>query len=175
MAMASRDPVEIGVAVPADGPRIVDILTEGAAWMAAKDCPAWSAAVLTEAYVAPRIARSEFLAARVGGEIAGVCTLSRTDPVFWPDDPPGFAAYLHKLAVRRAFAGGSVTRALIAHCAELAGRWSCSALRLDCHPVLRPLYERHGFSYVDTRGVREDDDLLVVDRLELLLGAENPG
>jgi GNAT superfamily N-acetyltransferase len=81
----------------------------------------------------------------------------------------GFAAYLHKLAVRRDFAGGGASRTLIGHCAMLARTWGCAALRLDCHPVLRPLYERLAFSYVDTRRVSDDGDVIVVDRLEMSL------
>ena len=177
MAPPERTPWDIRFAAPQDGAQIVGILAEGAAWMAAKGCPAWSASVLTEAFVAPRIARCEFLAARAGGEIVGVCTLSPSDPVFWPDDPPGFSAYLHKLAVRRGVAGAGVSRALIAHCAALARSWNCSALRLDCHPMLRPLYERFGFGYVDTRRVLDFGEMIVVDRLELRLRDEgfSPG
>ena len=169
MAPPDGTPLDISTAAPADGEQILAILTEGAALMAAKGCPAWTAAVLNEGFVARRIARAEFLAARADGGIVGVCTLSRSDPVFWPDDPPGLAAYLHKLAVRRDFAGRGASQALIGHCAALARTWGCSALRLDCHKVLRPLYERLAFSYVDTRRVSDYGDVIVVDRLEMPL------
>jgi GNAT superfamily N-acetyltransferase len=168
MAALEPMPVEVDLAAPADGEQVAGLLTDGAAWMAAKGCPAWSAAVLTEAFIGPLIARAEVWVARSGGEVVGVCTLSRADPVFWPEAPAGLAAYLHKLAVRRDFAGGGVTRPLIGHCAGLARDWNCSALRLDCHPVLRGLYERHGFRFVDTRRVDQGDgEIIVVDRLEM--------
>lgn len=162
--------IEVSFAAADDVTEIVAVLTEAAAWMAAKQCPAWSASTLTSAFVAPFVAQREFLAARSGGLIAGVCTLSRTDPVFWPDGPPGEAAYLHKLAVRRAFSGRAVTPALVDASERVAGSWGCNALRLDCHPMLRGVYEALGFTYVDTRGVIEDGDQpMIVDRLQRTL------
>jgi GNAT superfamily N-acetyltransferase len=170
--MPAREPAsfETGHATAGDIPEIVALLTEASAWMAMKGTPPWQASVLTEAFVMPRVERGEFIVARCGGEIAGVCTLTRSDPEFWPEDPVGQAAYLHKLGVRRRFAGGGVTTHLVAHCVGLARRWECAALRLDCHGALRGLYERLGFSYVDTRQVREDDgQTIIVDRLQLWL------
>jgi GNAT superfamily N-acetyltransferase len=170
--MPARDSgsFESGYATAEDVPEIVAVLTEASARMAAKHNPLWQASVLTEAFVTPRVERAEFIVARRGGEIAGVCTLTRSDPEFWPEDPVGQAAYLHKLGIRRRFAGGGVTARLVEHCLGLARVWGCAALRLDCHPTLRGLYERLGFSYVDTREVREDDgQTITVDRLQVWL------
>jgi GNAT superfamily N-acetyltransferase len=162
--------IEVSFAAADDVGEIVAVLTEAAAWMAAKQCPVWSASTLTPAFVAPLVAQREFLAARSGGIIAGVCTLSRADPIFWPDDPPGEAAYLHKLAVRRAFAGRAVTPALVEACGGLARSWGRRALRLDCHPLLRGIYGGLGFTYVDTQDVAADDgSILIVDRLQMSL------
>jgi GNAT superfamily N-acetyltransferase len=162
--------MEVSFAAADDVAEIVAILTEAAAWMAARHCPAWSASTLTPDFVAPIVVQRGFLAARSGGMIAGVCTLSRTDPIFWPDDPPGEAAYLHKLAVRRAFSGRAVTPALVEACQRVAESWGCNALRLDCHPMLRGVYEALGFTYVDTRSVVEDGDQpMIVDRLQRTL------
>ncbi|MCA6282276.1 MAG: GNAT family N-acetyltransferase [Phenylobacterium sp.] len=160
--------VPIGFASPVDMHAVVSVLAEAAGWMSAKGTPAWDASSLTEAFVAPFIARSELLVARSDDVIVGVCTLARSDPEFWPDAPAGFAAYLHKLAVRRTHAGGTVTPRLVKRCSSLARAWGCSMLRLDCHPNLRSLYERLGFSYVDTSFPRPDN-AFVVDQLQLQL------
>jgi GNAT superfamily N-acetyltransferase len=58
--------------------------------------------------------------------------------------------YVHRLAVRRAFAGATVSHALLRFAADEAKRRGCSALRLDCiasRPKLRAVYERFGFRY----------------------------
>jgi GNAT superfamily N-acetyltransferase len=170
MSSPAAEPIATGFATAADVAEIVSIMCEGAAWMAAKGCPPWVVSALTPAMVAPLVARSEFIAARAAGELVGVCTLSATDPDFWPEDAPGFAAYIHKLAVRRTFAGGRVTSRLVEHCRSLAHEWRCKALRLDCHPILHPVYRRLGFSYVDTRDVGlADGRTLLVDRFEIRL------
>ncbi|HEY2751476.1 GNAT family N-acetyltransferase [Phenylobacterium sp.] len=162
--------IEVGFASHTDVGDIVATLLEGAAWMAAKHSPAWQVSDLTPAMATAFVSRSEFIAARAGGDLVGVCTLTRVDPDFWPEDPPGFAAYIHKLAVRRAFAGGQVTRSLVEHCLTLARAWGCKALRLDCHPVLNPVYRRLEFNYVDTRNVAlADGRTLLVDRFEIRL------
>ncbi len=162
--------IDIGFASAADVADILSIMREGAAWMVAKGCPAWEVSNLTPQMAAPFIERSEFVVARARGEVVGCCTLTRTDPDFWPDDPPGFAAYIHKLAVRRSFAGGWVTQRLVDHGLDLARAWGCQALRLDCHPILHAVYERLGFTYVDTRNVGvADRRILVVDRFEIRL------
>jgi acetyltransferase (GNAT) family protein len=159
---------DIGFAVAADVEDILGLMREGSAWMLAKGCPAWNLASLTPAMAAPFVARSEFIAARAGREIVGACTLTRADPDFWPEDPPGAAAYIHKLAVRRTFAGGRVSSLLVDHCRGLALGWDCRALKLDCHPILNSLYRGLGFTYVDTRTAKlADSRSLVVDRFEI--------
>ncbi|WP_434006142.1 GNAT family N-acetyltransferase [Escherichia coli] len=75
--------------------------------------------------------------------------MSAEDPEFWPDALKGEAAYLHKLAVRRTHAGRGVSSALIEACAMRANAGvRQAAARLP--PNLRGLYERLGFTHVDT-------------------------
>jgi GNAT superfamily N-acetyltransferase len=163
-------PIDVGVALPADVADILDILREGAGRMAEKGSGEWAVAKLTQAMAMPFVERGEFLVARVGREVVGCCTLTRADPEFWPEDPPGEAAYIHRLAVRRSFAGGLVTRRLVAHCLGLARGWGCRALRLDCHPRIHQIYVGLGFSHVDTGDVRlADGRVLLSDRFEIRL------
>jgi GNAT superfamily N-acetyltransferase len=159
--LADGSAISSGFAVAHDANEVIAVLTEAAAWMATKGTPAWDASVLSEAFVAPLIARSELLVARSDTGIVAVCTLARSDPEFWPDASVGFAAYLHKLAVRRPHAGGVVTPHLIERCSSVARDWGCSMLRLDCHPNLRSLYERLGFSYLDTFHPRGNPSFVV--------------
>lgn len=121
--------------------------------MAAKGWPGWTDDDISPAFVADRVAAREMVAAKVDGRLAGVCTLSRADPEFWPEDRVGEAAYLHRLAAPRAFSGRRVTPAIVAWCAETARGWDCHALKLDCHPHIREIYLRLGFTHLDQRTV----------------------
>ncbi|ENZ0353944.1 GNAT family N-acetyltransferase [Shigella flexneri] len=112
------------------------------------------------------VLRSELLVASCSDGIVGCCTLSAEDPEFWPDALKGEAAYLHKLAVRRTHAGRGVSSALIEACRHAARTQGCAKLRLDCHPNLRGLYERLGFTHVDTFNPGWDPTF-IAERLEL--------
>jgi hypothetical protein len=110
------------------------------------------------------------VAARADGALAGVCTLSRSDPEFWPQEAPGEAAYLHRLAVRRAFAGGRLTPAIVAWCAATTAGWGCRALKLDCHPHIAGIYLRLGFTRLDQWTTHPSDRTpYLVDRFVMAL------
>jgi GNAT superfamily N-acetyltransferase len=154
----------------ADAPGVIEVLREGARWMAIKGWPGWTAEDVSPRFVANRIARGEMVAARMHGCVVGACSLSRWDPDFWPEDQPGDAAYVHRLAVRRAHAGGQITPAIVAWCANTAHAWGCAALKLDCHPNIRDIYVRLGFTHRDQRTVCPDDRApYTVDRFMMSL------
>lgn len=162
----ARLEMTVRTASNSDASDVIALLHEAAAWMAAKGTPAWDTSTLNLAFIEPFILRSELIVASCGPLIVGACTLSPTDPEFWPDAPEGFAAYLHKLAVRRTHAGRGVSERLVSRCREIAREQGCSMLRLDCHPNLRSLYERLGFTHLDTYYPRGDTSF-VVERLEV--------
>ena len=63
--------------------------------------------------VAAEVANGFFALAWSGSEAAGTVKFQLTDPEFWPDRPDDNAAYIHRLGVRRRFAGGGVSTALM--------------------------------------------------------------
>lgn len=84
--------------------------------------------------------------------MVGVVLVQPQDPVFWPDAEPGTSAFLHKLAVRRAWAGQGVPAALLAHAYRHARALGLRYLRLDCvasRHALRALYEGLGWTLHD--------------------------
>jgi len=162
--------IAVGWAGRDDAHEVSGVLAEGAAWMARKGWPGWTAADIAPAFVAARIAACEMAAARLDGVLAGVCTLTRSVPEFWPDDAPGEAAYLHRLAVRRRFAGARVTPAIVAWCAQTARDWGCRALKLDCHPHISGIYLRLGFTRLDSWTTHPSDrSPYLVDRFVMAL------
>jgi GNAT superfamily N-acetyltransferase len=159
--------LEIGPATVADVTEIAEVLQAAARWIETWRSRLWDPDLLGEAFVAPIVARGEFLLARTDGLIAGTAIVQREDARFWPDRPPGEAGYLHKLVVRRAYAGRGVSRALIEASAARVAGWGRDLLRLDCHPDLARVYLGLGFRQVDERQVvHPESGLITVARME---------
>ncbi len=71
------------------------------------------------------------------------------DAHFWPEVEPGTSAFVHKLAVRRAWAKTGVSTALLSYARARAQQLGRTHLRLDCvanREGLRSLYEGFGFA-----------------------------
>jgi GNAT superfamily N-acetyltransferase len=104
---------------------------------------------LASEYIAEEIARGLFFVAEADGEPAGVIRFQLEDELFWPDlDNPAESAFLHRLGVRRQFAGCGVSTALLQWAVEHARALHKKYLRLDCDASrerLRAMYERFGF------------------------------
>lgn len=155
-----------------DAAAIAAVLAEGAAYMRAMTTPGWTPDLYSQAYAAAGVARGVFLVAECDGAVVGCCALLDADPDFWPEDAPGAAAYLHKLSVRRAFAGQRASRPLVDACLALTAERGLPALRLDCHPNTARVYERLGFAWVDTIDVAVGEpELWTVSRFEIRLPA----
>jgi len=127
---------------------VTEILREAAAWAEACHGELWSAAEIAAARVHADIERGEFFIAHCDGVAAATIRYQLTDDEFWPEAPAGDAAYVHRLAVRREFAGRGIASALLDWAAERARGQGLTRLRLDAdlsRPKLRALYERCGF------------------------------
>jgi GNAT superfamily N-acetyltransferase len=135
---------------------VSEILREAASWLEECRMPLWRQEDLAADVLAPDVAAGLYVLAFDADLVVGTARLTLEDPVFWPDAVSGEAAYVHRLAVRRDYAGGAVSKALVdwagAHALSLGRR----LLRLDCdanRPGLRSLYERLGFSLHSERAV----------------------
>jgi GNAT superfamily N-acetyltransferase len=132
------------------------ILTDAAEWLRARGMPMWRADELAAERIANDVAQGLFFIAEARGEVAGTVKFQLEDTLFWPDLPGGEAAYVHRLAVGRAFAGGQVSARLLQWAAERARNLGRRFLRLDCEasrPRLRAVYERQGFRHHSDREV----------------------
>ncbi len=90
------------------------------------------------------------------GRAVGAFSLLDADPPFWPDDPPGEALYLHKLAVHPTCQGQGLAHTLLEHAVQVTRESGRPWLKLDTaanRPALRRLYETFGFEPVDEREV----------------------
>ena len=147
---------EIRVAAPAEAKLVSGILTEAAGWLEARGIPLWSPQQVSLSAVSPEVRGGLFFLAWVGPVAVGTMRLTTSDPAFWPEAAPGEAVYLHRLAVRRAVAGGGVSSHLLRWAAGHARGLGARYLRLDCETFrqsLRGVYERSGFSFHSERVV----------------------
>ena len=140
-----------------DTPALVETLTEAASWVEQLDgTTMWVEGELEEDRVRSEVEAGLFVVAEVDGRIAGAMRFQLEDRLFWPDLDGRDSAFVHRLAVRRAYAGHGISTALlhwaVDHARSLGRQW----LRLDCDAErsrLRALYERFGFQLNSYRQV----------------------
>jgi GNAT superfamily N-acetyltransferase len=135
---------------------VADILKEAARWLEQAGMPLWREGELEPASIATDISAGIFFLAEQDGNPAGTMKFQLDDPVMWPDARPQEAAYIHRLAVRRAYAGTGLSTTLLRWAANRAQELGFRYLRLDCvasRPRLRAVYERFGFEHHSDRQV----------------------
>jgi len=129
---------------------VSSILTESVVWLRGRRIT-----LLTEAEVAPgvileEVAAGMFWIAERDGQAAGTLRFQLTDPEVWPEIDDDRSAFVHRVAVRRAFAGTGVSYEMLSWAADEARALGRQFLRLDCNaalPRLRRIYEEYGFEY----------------------------
>jgi GNAT superfamily N-acetyltransferase len=141
--------MQIEQARPEEAATVAAVLNEAAQWIAAEGRPLWSAADIAPERIQRDTDAGGYFIARRSGEVTGVVRLDLEDPYFWPEIETGSSLYVHKLAVRREWAGHGVPVLLLDFSLERARSLGRPWLRLDCvadRAPLRALYERFGFS-----------------------------
>jgi GNAT superfamily N-acetyltransferase len=129
---------------------VSQILLEAARWLGGRGIPLWRDDDLAPGTIRADVETGLYHIAWCEGDPAGTFRYQLDDPVCWPDAAAGDAAYVHRLAVRRQYAGGRLSGAMLQWAADQTRRLGCRLLRLDCdasRPSLRAIYERFGFRY----------------------------
>jgi GNAT superfamily N-acetyltransferase len=143
-------------ATQADTGIVAEILSEAARWLERRGQLMWREEELVPARISGDAAAGLFFIAECDGEAGGVVKFQLEDELFWPDEPRGESAFVHRLAVRRRFAGGAVSSALLDWAVERARSLGRNYLRLDCEASrskLRAVYEKFGLIHHSDRQV----------------------
>ena len=143
-------------AAPHEAGEVSAILRDAEAWLEGEGMPMWLPEELGEDRLRHDVEAGMHYLAIVGGELAGTLRFQLEDEEYWPDLPAADSAFVHRLAVRRRFAGTGVGAALLDWAAERARTLGRQLLRLDCdwhRPRLRAFYERNGFVHHSDRQV----------------------
>ena len=135
---------------PSDLDIIIDILEEAASWLASRGIDQWRPG----SFLGPRfesisgqVNRGEVYLAMLNGKPVGTLTLQWEDKKFWGDVPDD-AAYVHRIAIRRAYAGKDLGHQLLRWAESAAAAAGKNFLRLDCmaeNSALCEYYERADF------------------------------
>ncbi len=97
-----------------------------------------------------QILQGEVYLARLGEEVVGTITLQWSDDPLWRDALPD-GGYVHKLAVRRAYAGRGVGVGVLDWATRQSSQAGKKFLRLDWladNPTTREYFEKAGFTYI---------------------------
>ena len=148
--------LSIRQATPQDIDAVAEILGEAAGWLEERGMPMWRQDELLPSHIVADVDSGQFFMAECDGVLAGTIRFQLADKLFWPDVPQDDSAFIHRLAVRRRFAGREISSALllwaIARTYTLGRRY----LRLDCEASrarLRAVYERIGFRFHSNKKV----------------------
>jgi len=161
--------VRLRQATTTDVWEIVGLLTEASVWAEAwTRLPMWPIPYPADR-VRAAVDRGEVIVAVAGDRLVGTMTLSEEDKPIWGPQPPE-AGYVHRLAVRREFAGRGLGARLLREAETRIRRRGRSKIRLDTlasNARLVRYYRELGFRRVGR--VRagpfgEERDLVLLER-----------
>lgn len=145
-----------------DIPIIEEILLDAVNWMAKSGLQnQWNESNVKWSNLSKFYKINNFYIAYENGYPAACMALTDYDPTYWPSIPKGESLYLHKVAVKRGFAGKGYSKELIDFSKKLALNHSINAIRLNCNQhrsKLRTVYEKEGFSCVEEKTFFEKYD-----------------
>jgi GNAT superfamily N-acetyltransferase len=122
------------------------IMTEASHWLLERGEPLWMPDEVTEGALRKRCPPESVLVGIAGGEPVAAALLEWRDERCWPGVVD--AGFIHRLAVRRAWAGQGYAEALLANAAGRTAAAGRTSMRLDCladRHRLCAFYERCGF------------------------------
>jgi GNAT superfamily N-acetyltransferase len=127
---------------------VAELLDEATVWVGERGYEQWPLPYPRDE-IAAAIERGEVYVAELDGDVVATVTLLWDDELHWGSRPSD-AAYVHKLAVRRACAGRRLGHAIVEWADLTAAANGRAFLRLDCmraNPGIRRYYEQLGFEH----------------------------
>ena len=133
-----------------------DIMKEAAQWLIERDMPLWPLSELEPEKIINQYELNHIFVGWIKDQaIASLC-LVEEDPIFWPQVPQEQSLFVHKLSVRRSWAGLGFAHAMLNWVIGQAFQRGKRYVRLDCPACRHRLceyYQRIGFTHVATRDV----------------------
>ena len=137
-----------------DADESISIMVEAAQWLHDTNKSLWNVSDLTQE--ALKSSPHEFIVMYDNnGDSIATLILDYEDKFMWSDIPPNVSGFIHKLAVRRKYAGKGMARKIVEYAVSLCREKGVNSIRLDCHwrDKLCGFYELLGFVLVEKRHV----------------------
>jgi GNAT superfamily N-acetyltransferase len=134
----------------------ISIMKEAAGWLIEEGKPLWKLEDLTTEKLLKDNKNNEFYVMKIGNIGAAAMILKWEDKSFWPDIKRGESGFIHKLSIRREYAGTGISAKMIEHAIDECKKRTIPFLRLDCaadRGKLCRFYEDFGFRQTDRRMV----------------------
>jgi GNAT superfamily N-acetyltransferase len=149
-------PISVRQATLNDLSTVSGILSEAALWLKQHNMALWEEHEVSSVNICQDVELGLFHIAFYEDMAVGVVKFQTEDLVFWSDISQEHSAFIHRLAVRRSFARGRVSMALMQWAVERSRDLGKHFLRLDCaadRSRLRAIYEDFGFQHHSDRQV----------------------
>ncbi|GAB2585256.1 GNAT family N-acetyltransferase [Spirosoma areae] len=142
----------------------VEILREVGQWLADNDHTMWEIDTLTPENLLDEYTTGNLFVMYAdrnegdGPEPAAVFILQWKDPLYYADVPDNTAGFIHKVAIRRPFAGQNLFTAVLDFCRSECLKRNIHKIQLETdatRPKLMQFYERHGFEPTYQKRIHE--------------------
>lgn len=131
----------------------LSIMREAAQWLIDKGCPLWNLDDLTTEKMTNNDGEFIVMWDKNGRSVAALI-LSFEDRFFWSDIKPGSSGFIHKVSIRREYAGKGLAKNIIDYAIQECKQSGIESIRLDCdsqRKSLRDFYEKIGFSFKEIK------------------------
>src|SRR5262245_60127684 len=103
----------IGYGTLDDVPEADALIREAADWLIERGMQLWGPNETSYDELVDVARKGELIIGRIGKEAATCMFLHHEDELFWPHVAPGEAFYIHRLAVKRKYAGRGFAHAML--------------------------------------------------------------
>lgn len=134
------------------------ILREVSQWLTNSGQELWELDTLTEANLVDDYTRGNCYVLYLDGVPAATFILQWKDPLYYDDVPDNTAGFIHKVAIRRVFAGQNLFTAILDFCQAECLKRGIHEIQLETdatRPKLMTFYERNGFTPTHQRTIHE--------------------
>ncbi len=136
----------------------ISILREVGQWLADNQLTMWALDTLTPDNLFDEYTQGNCYVLYADDTPAATFILQWTDPLYYPDVPAATAGFIHKVAIRRAFAGQDLFVPILNFCQQRCLARNVYEIQLETdatRPALLRFYERHGFQPTHQRTIEE--------------------
>ncbi|MCG8526200.1 MAG: GNAT family N-acetyltransferase [Opitutales bacterium] len=130
--------------------KVSEVLIDAASWLESIGRPLWDVKKLNPGELKKEYDLGIYYLGTLEGEPVGVFRFQMKDEWVWPEFDHSEATYIHRLSVKRKFAGKGYSHLLIDVAISESKKRKRKFLRLDCdadRPELVEYYKKAGFKY----------------------------